>query len=75
MKDKIITMLERYADTDGEVTDATSVYDLGMNSLDLASFIGDVEDEFGCSIEEDKMTGIETVKDIISLIENSIPEE
>ncbi len=74
MKDKIIKMLERYADIDGEIADDTSVYDLGMNSLDLASFIGDIEDEFGCSIEEDKMAGIETVKDIISLLENSISE-
>lgn len=70
MKEKLKGMLEKYTDVEVEIMDDTSVYDLGMNSLDLASFIGDIEDEFGCIIEEEKMSNIETVKDLIEIIKS-----
>jgi len=51
------------------ITDSTSIYDLGLNSLDIASFVGDIEEEFDCEIEEEELPEIEKIGDIISLLE------
>jgi acyl carrier protein len=69
MKEKIIEILGRYTDIHDDITDSTSIYDLGLNSLDIASFVGDIEEEFDCEIEEEKLPEIEKIGDIISLLE------
>lgn len=69
MKEKIIEILGRYTDIHDDITDSTSIYDLGLNSLDIASFVGDIEEEFDCEIEEEKLLEIEKIGDIISLLE------
>ncbi len=59
MKEKIIEILGRYTDIHDDITDSTSIYDLGLNSLDIASFVGDIEEEFDCEIEEEELPEIE----------------
>lgn len=69
MKEKVIKILGRYTDINDDITDSTSIYDLGLNSLDIASFVGDIEEEFDCEIEEEKLPEIEKIGDIIKLLE------
>lgn len=70
MKERIIKILGRYTDINEDITESTSIYDLGLNSLDIATFVGDIEEEFDCEIEEEKMPEIEKLGDIIRLLEN-----
>ena len=70
MKERIIEILGRYTDINEDITESTSIYDLGLNSLDIATFVGDIEEEFDCEIEEEKMHEIEKLGDIIRLLEN-----
>ena len=43
--------------------------DLGLSSLDMTSIVGDVEETFDISIEDDEARRIETVKDVLDYIE------
>lgn len=46
------------------------VEDLGADSLDVVELLMQLEDETGKSIPDDKVTGIKTVGDLVTVLEN-----
>ena len=75
MFEKICELLKKYTSADVQITPDTSIYDLGINSLDLASLIGDIEDELDREIQMDKFTDIETVGQIVDAINEAEADE
>ena len=52
--------------------DSSLTEDLGLTSLDLISIVGDIEDSFGISVEDEAMDSIETVGDVLDYIEGRV---
>ena len=50
--------------------DSKIVEDLGADSIDVLEIVMALEDELGIEIEEDKITELKTVKDVVDLIDN-----
>ena len=69
MFEKICELLKKHMMEEVEITPETSIYDLGINSLDLATVLCDLEDEFDCEISEENLGDIETVNDMVEMIE------
>jgi acyl carrier protein len=44
--------------------------DLGLSSLDFMSMLGELEDEFDLSLDEDKVINIRTIHEALNLISN-----
>ena len=74
MEEKFKEIAARYCKADvGEITDGMALReDLGLSSLDLMTFLGDLEDEFDVEFDfgedEQKLVGIRTVGDAIALL-------
>ena len=49
--------------------DTEFIADLHADSVDVATIICDIEDEFNIEIEDEQLEGIETVGDVASRIE------
>lgn len=49
--------------------DSKIIDDLKADSLDVVELLMTLEDEFGVSVDEDDASGIQTVGDIVKLIE------
>lgn len=43
--------------------------DLGFNSFDFMSFLGEVEERFGVQVKEEEIFGLSTVGDAVKYIE------
>lgn len=55
---------------ESEITEKTSfVEDLGADSLDLVDLVMALEKELGISIEDEKLSELSTISDVIELIE------
>ena len=66
-------VLDYLGDDDMDVSeDSVLTDDLGLTSLDLISIVGDVEDSFGISVEDEAMESIETVGDVLDYIEGRL---
>ena len=52
--------------------DSSLTEDLGLTSLDLIRIVGDIEDSFGISVEDEAMDSIETVGDVLDYIEGRL---
>lgn len=66
-------VLDYLGDDDIEVSEGSVLTDdLGLTSLDLISIVGDVEDSFGISVEDEAMDSIETVGDVLDYIEGRL---
>lgn len=52
--------------------DSLLVEDLGADSLDAIDIVMSVEDEFGIEVPDEIVEKIESVRDIISFVENNI---
>lgn len=46
--------------------------DLGADSLDAIELIMSIEDEFDVEIEDDDLQSVQTVQDIIDILENNL---
>lgn len=70
MFEKIKTKLLEYVDADeSEITPETEfLKDLKMNSYDIVSMIGELEDEFGIEIETEELVNIRTINDLAKYI-------
>ena len=70
MFEKIKTKLLDYVDVDeSEITPETEfLKDLKMNSYDIVSMIGELEDEFGIEIDTDDLAEIRTIDDLAKYI-------
>ncbi len=69
-------LISNYVELDGkEVTpDSRFIEDLGFNSYDFMSLIGEIEGEYDIEVNEKKVINIKTVGEAIDYI-NSLVEE
>ena len=71
VKERIINLLSDKLGYDKtEIKEENNfVMDLGADSLDMVEIIMGIEQEFGLKIEDEEITGIETVGDLIKKVE------
>ncbi|UWD34123.1 phosphopantetheine-binding protein [Mesomycoplasma molare] len=68
MKDFIFNKLKKI--TNKKFDENSNIYSIGVDSLDLVEMITDVEEELNISILDEELTKLETIKDVITLLEN-----
>ena len=66
---KIIAETLNLKDASKVTLEAHLVNDLGADSLDAVDIIMGIEDEFGISVEDDKIQSIKTVADLVAAID------
>ena len=67
--EKIRSLLSEQLGFDEEmITESTSFEDLGADSLDLVELMMSLEEEFSISADEEELTDIKTVGDVVKLI-------
>lgn len=72
MINKVKEIISKYSENEIQLTPETKfVDDLNLNSLDIATMICDVEETFHCEISDEQLYAIETVQDLINLLENN----
>ena len=65
------TIAEHLAIGIAEVTPEASIADdLGADSLDMIELVMAIEEEAGCTIEEEDLTQLNTVQDVINHVES-----
>ena len=78
IREKVIERLLEASDaemTAADVTDATSLRDdLDLGSLQAVTMVMDLEDDFGITVEDEELEGLNTVSDILSLIQSKKQE-
>ncbi len=74
MKEKLIKIISNYVELDGiEVTeDSKFIGDLGFNSYDFMSLLGELEAEFNIEFDEADVVKIHTVKDAIDYMSSLV---
>ncbi len=79
IREKVIEHLLEASDaemTAGDVTDETSLRDdLDLGSLQAVTMVMDLEDEFGITVEDEELEGLNLVSDLLSLIESKKQED
>jgi len=71
MLEKLQKIISEYTDLpESEITEATNIRtDINLNSLELVNLAVAIEDEFEVEIPDREALGIETVGDVIALIQ------
>lgn len=71
MLEKIRDIMTRYVELEPEEIreDSKLAEELGLTSFAVMSMMGDFEEEFGITVDENELTDIYTVKDIMDYIE------
>ncbi len=74
MYEKICEILLNYVEEpEGGLTpDTKFIDDLAMNSLDIMTMIGDVEDEFDITIETNELRSIYTLQELVTFLEEKV---
>ena len=74
MLEKVIEIIAEYADVStDEINEDTNIRaDLGLNSLELVNLAVAIEDEFETEIPDREAIGLETVADIVSVLERYV---
>ena len=74
MIDKMRELITNYVDVSpAEISeDSKFIDDLGFNSYDFMSFLGEIEDEFDIEIDEREALKIHTVGEAIKYIEPAV---
>lgn len=72
MLDKLKEILAQYVETAPEeiTEDSRLVEDLGLSSYAMMSLMGDVEEQFGITVDETELTDVRTIRDVIEYIES-----
>ncbi|MBQ2265246.1 MAG: acyl carrier protein [Oscillospiraceae bacterium] len=72
MLEKMKELITQYVDvTPEEITeDARLIEDLHFNSYDFMSMLGELEETFDVTVDEQEMTDIRTVGEVIKYIES-----
>ncbi|MBQ8147170.1 MAG: acyl carrier protein [Lachnospiraceae bacterium] len=72
MLEEMREIICQYVDVEPEkvTEDARFMEDLGFNSFDFMSLVGEVEDRFDVEVEERDVVKIRTVKDAMDYIES-----
>lgn len=55
-----------------EITMSTSLKDLGLDSLDLLSFVVDAEEKFKVQVDEEKLRSVKSIADVVALFEEKL---
>nr|MBQ8253386.1 acyl carrier protein [Lachnospiraceae bacterium] len=76
MLEEFKEMICQYVDVDPEkvTEDARFMEDLGFNSYDFMSLVGEVEERYDIEVEEREVVQIKTVKDAMDYIKTLIEE-
>ncbi len=70
---RLLEQLARYTETDPEAIPLEASFeDLGLDSIDSLSLIGDLEDAFGISISNDEAYGITSVRQALELLRRRV---
>ena len=71
MLEKMKELICNYVDVDPEAItdDSRFIEDLGFNSFDFMSLLGELENELGITVDEQEVVNIHTVGEAISYIE------
>ena len=75
-KERLIKLMSEQLDLEeSKITeDANLRHDLNADSLDMSELAMSVEDEFNIQVEDSDMENLETVRDIIELLEDKVKE-
>ena len=71
IREKLKAMVKEQLDIDvDQITENSDIKeDLGLDSLDIVEILMSVEEEWGIVIDDDEITGLKVVGDVIALIE------
>lgn len=71
MLEKLKEIMVQYVDVDPETItpDARLIEDLGFNSFDFMSLLGELEETFEITVDEGEIADIHTVGEVIEYIE------
>lgn len=74
MLERVIRIIAEYSDVPPEeINENTNIRaDLGLNSLELVNMAVAIEDEFEAEIPDREALGLETVADIIAVLERYV---
>ncbi|MGN1138798.1 MAG: acyl carrier protein [Ruminococcus sp.] len=77
MFDKFVEIICNYVEVEPQDVKPESrfVEDLGFNSFDFMSMMGEIEDEFDIEIDQQKAVDIMTVSDAVAYIESLVAEQ
>ncbi|MBQ9948609.1 MAG: acyl carrier protein [Oscillospiraceae bacterium] len=67
LKELIVNYVE--VDADSITEDSRFIEDLGFNSYDFMSLLGEVEDTFGVQVDENEVVKLSTVGDALKYFE------
>ncbi len=72
MLEKMKELIVQYVEVDPEdiTEDARLIEDLHFNSYDFMSMLGELEEEFDVTVDEQEMTNIRTVGEVIAYLES-----
>ena len=70
IQDKLVDILSRHTqiDTANVNPDQHLKYDLGLDSLDVAEMVYEIEEEFGISISDESAEKIQKISDTVDFI-------
>lgn len=70
MIDKLRDMIVQYVEIDkADITGkARFIEDLGFNSYDFMTMVGEIEEEFGVTVDEREIVDVKTVDDALAYI-------
>lgn len=71
MLERLREIMTQYIEVDAEeiTEDKRLIEDLGFNSFDFMSLLGEIEEEFGITVDEGEVTDIHTVGEVIEYLE------
>ena len=74
MEDKIIELISNYQGIDkGAITiDSSLIKDLGLSSYDVLDLSCQIEDMFNVEVPDEKIANLETIRDIVDLLEKNV---
>lgn len=70
MFEKIKELICNYVEVDADdiTEDSKFIEDLGFNSYDFMSMLGDIEEEFGVTVDEEEILNVHTVGEAIDYL-------
>ncbi len=77
-RDELIQTFHRMASEIAEkdfshVTEDAKIAQLGIDSLGMLELVGSMEKELGVQIPDEQLTGVQTVKQLLDLVEKRLP--
>lgn len=72
MLEKIKEIIVNYVEVNPDEITAESrfIEDIGLNSYDFMCMLGDIEDEFGISVDESEIVNLRTIGEAIAYFES-----